>query len=104
VQVVCIIQTDDSQSIDFSEECAGMWINDGIMKNSRIMADQRMVMGFLLLGLTAMVGAAEAEPWVLLSGNGQKIVVEAEGTTRFSTVSSAVFNAAAETQRFGISG
>ena len=81
-----------------------MQINKDIMKNSRIMAYQRMVIGFLPLGLAAIVAAAEAEPWVRLSGDGQKIVVEAEGITRFTAVSSAVFDTGAETQRVGISG
>ena len=68
------------------------------------MAYQRMVMGFLPLGLAAIVGASEAEPWVRLSGDGQKIVVEAEGITQFTAVSSPVFDAGAETKRVGISG
>jgi hypothetical protein len=74
------------------------------MKNSRIMAYRRMVMGVLVLGLAVIAGAAETEPWVRFSVDAQKIVVEAEGITRFTAVSSAVFDAGAETQRVGISG
>lgn len=63
-----------------------------------------MAMGLLALGLVAVAGAAETEPWVRFSGDGQKIVVEAEGITRFTAVSSAVFDAGAQNQRVGISG
>ena len=63
-----------------------------------------MVMGLLALGLVAIAGAAEPEPWVRFSDDGQKIVVEAKGISRFKAVSSAVFDSGAQTQRVGISG
>lgn len=63
-----------------------------------------MVVGLLTLGLAVIAVAAEQEPWVRFSEDGQKIVVEAEGISQFTAVSSAVFDAGAQTQRVGISG
>ena len=68
------------------------------------MVYRQMVMGLMTFGLAAVAGAADAEPWVRFSEDGQKIVVEAEGITRFTAVSSAVFDDGAQTQRVGISG
>ena len=68
------------------------------------MVDRQMVMGLMTFGLAAVAGVAGAEPWLRFSEDGQKIVVEAEGITRFTAVSSAVFDDGAQTQRVGISG
>jgi len=68
------------------------------------MAYRQLVMGLLTLGLAAIAEATEPEPWARFSGDGQKIVVEAEGISQFTAVSSAVFDAGAQTQRVGISG
>lgn len=74
------------------------------MKHSTIMRHREWVTGAVLPGHAAVAGASEPEPWVRFSGDGRQFVVGAEGVTRFAAVSSAVFDAGAQTQRVGISG
>lgn len=63
-----------------------------------------MVTGALAFGLAAISGAAEPPTWVRLSEDGRQILVAAEGITEFAAVSSAVFDAGADTQRVGTQG
>lgn len=74
------------------------------MKRLRTLTSRTWVTGLLTLCHFAISDAAVPVSWVRFSGDGQKIIVEAEGITQFSAVSSAVFDAGAETQRVGISG
>lgn len=55
----------------------------------------------IMLGTVTCYGAQD---WVHFSEDGRQIVIEAEGITTFTAVSSSVFDAGDKTQRVGISG